>query len=150
MKKWNELKPGDKIFLMIPMSQKDSSHIIYEPQRTELIQSKEKSVPFSNTPIWVIKFKYNDVTKKRKPITLDIFPSEYSNPVLCSSYKMLRSDKLKYGEIICSLDSIALARAYNELLYVEAKKIQAHIDAEYKAITKLTNSFVSSEILEKL
>lgn len=149
MKKWNELKPGDKIFLMIPMAQQDSSHIIYEPQSAELIQSKEKNISFSKTPIWVIKFKYNDVAGKRMAITLDICPDDYSNQVLCSNYKML-STKLKYGEIICSLDSVALARAYNELLYEEVKNIQAHIDTEYKAITKLTNSFVSSEIIEKL
>lgn len=149
VKKWNELKPGDRIFLMIPMAQQDSKYMLYQPQTAELIQSREKRITYDNTVIWSIKFKYSDVGGKRKPITLYIPMSEISQPTLCSNCKTLRRI-MKYGEIICSNDEVSIARAYNELVFVKAKEIQKTIDAEYAALSRLTRNYISSETFNDL
>lgn len=148
--KWNELKPGDKLCLMVPEAQSDTNHLLlYKPQVETIKQSREKYIPAYGASVWTIKFKYSDVRGKRKPITIEIGPNNFSCAVLCSSDKV-GTRKLKYGELLLSFDSISLTRTYNEMIYIETKRIQEQIEKEYSLISQINKTFISSEIFNTL
>lgn len=148
--KWNELKPGDKIFLMVPLAQRNSELVLYQPEISELIQSKEKHIAYYNQCVWIIKFKYSDIGGKRRPITLEIPQSEMNRSTLCCSSHKVLTRKMTYGQIICSNDTLSITRAYNEMLNSKTKEMEQHIEEEYRELTKLSSTYISSEIFNTL
>lgn len=147
--RWNELQPGDKIYLIVPEAQLGTNHLLYKPQITTIIQSREKWIPRLGDSVWTIKFKYSDVRGKRKPITVEISPYNFLWTVLCSCDKVAQRTA-KYGELLLSFDSVSLARTYNEMVYVETKRIQKQIEKEYSLISQINKTFISSEIFDSL
>jgi hypothetical protein len=139
-KKWNTLKKGDKLYLMIPEF-KDNI-ISYSYQESEVIAIKEYNL------ICNLRFKYTD-NGKRKRVNLAINKLKYELPYLAvkKNTQWAREYTPAYGDIIISFTSAeSLNDIYIKLVSNEIEK-QEQIIEEHKKMLNILRTVQYGKIV---
>lgn len=139
-KKWNTIKKGDKLYLMIP-ELKDNI-IYYNYQESEVINIKEYS------SICNLRFKYTD-NGKRKRVNLAINKLKYELSYLAVKKNMqwAREYTPIYGDIIISfIGGEQLNDIYTELVADEINK-QEQIIEEHKKMLNILRTVQYAKIV---
>ena len=139
-KKWNALKKGDKLYLMIP-ELKDNI-ISYNYQESEVIAIKEYN------SICNLRFKYTD-NGKRKRVNLAINKLKYELPYLAVKKNTQWAHEYipAYGDIIISFTSAeSLNDIYTKLVSNEIEK-QEQIIEEHKKILNILRTVQYGKIV---
>ena len=139
-KKWNTLKKGDKLYLMIP-ELKDNI-ISYSYQESEVIAIKEYNL------VCNLRFKYTN-NGKRKRVNLAINKLKYELPYLAVKKNTQWAHKYipAYGDIIISFTSAeSLNDIYTKLVSNEIEK-QEQIIEEHKKMLNILRTVQYGKIV---
>ncbi len=132
-KKWNTLKKGDKIYLLIPIEYEDTYKYTY--QESEIINIKEYNL------ICNVRFKYNENSGKRKRVNLAVNKLKYDLPYIAlkRNTEFAKEYMPVFGDIIVTFnnDKEYINNIYAELITNKIKEQEEIVAKEKDTLSKL-------------
>ena len=132
---WNELKKGDKLYLLVTYF--NGIYTEYKYQETIVTHITEYDV------ISIIRFKYTDNDGKRRRINLAVNKLKYENACLpiCINTRWARHTDIKYGDFLVTVinDKLYWKSIIDELIDNQINEYRNLIDDYKHMISNLEN-----------
>lgn len=131
-KKWTDIKPGDILYILVPIYT-DKTMVKYEYQQSKVINIKESPEQLGIT----IKFKYTNTDGYRKRCFMFISTNRYDVSVLSVNKYHFAMKPYKFGDILVSFVYNDLTNVYKNLIVNKQKEIEKNILEQQELLKQL-------------
>lgn len=136
MKTWLDLKPGDSLYLLVPITG-EHGLVKYDLQKSKVINTHIFGDD-DNGKYITIRFKYTNNDGYRKRVDCLIYKYNIENPFVINAYSQNKLEKA-WGNLVICHDEDDVRTTYEKMIAIKKKELDELLNAYNKYIFELND-----------